>query len=120
MNIDKIKVIQINLHHSQTASKCLLNFMIQNQYSIALVQEPWLNGKGSICGLNNKNVTLFYKDGNKNKRSYILVKNNLHLLDNYTYEDMVCLSLERKNRSSICIISAYFPYDSTPVIDVML
>ena len=69
-----IKVLQINLHHSSSASAELLKTCADEEFDIVLIQEPWLSGKGEIMGLASSKYTLFTALGEGRLRSAILSK----------------------------------------------
>ena len=106
--------VQINLHHSRTASVALVDLLSRSNIVCALIQEPWVDNKFKICGLNIKDFVLCYKkvEGRKN-RSCILIKKDVKFffLDNYSDEDFTAVVLERRVGKSICLCSAYCPYE---------
>ncbi|XP_045458195.1 uncharacterized protein LOC123668504 [Melitaea cinxia] len=48
----QLKITQINLQHSQTATANLRRLLEGKTKTVALIQEPWIR-KGRICGLSN-------------------------------------------------------------------
>lgn len=46
-----IPFIQINWHHSKSASAVLSKSMAEVQTGIALIQEPWIDATGTVAGL---------------------------------------------------------------------
>lgn len=114
----RLKIIQINLHHSKLACCCLTNYMLKEDISVALIQEPWLNGQGSITGLRSQNYNMFFKRGNNKTRSCILVKKGItsFLLDKFSDDDTVSVLVEGVGETEICLVSAYLPFDRSDVV----
>ncbi|WP_369199187.1 hypothetical protein, partial [Streptomyces djakartensis] len=79
--------------------------------SLVLIQEPWLDGKGKICGLKAGGFSLYhfsYED--EGKRAYILVKSNIHFLfsQELSDDDTATVAL-KQGVDTIYFVSAYFP-----------
>ena len=104
-------LVQINLHHSKMATASLVDFISRSNIVAALIQEPWIDKDGTICGLNINGFVLCCKNG-KN-RSCILIRKhiNFFFLDNYSDEDFTAVVLEKKGAKPICLCSAYCPYE---------
>ncbi|WP_333765310.1 hypothetical protein, partial [Streptomyces sp. IBSBF 2390] len=77
-----LKILQINLQHCKLASSNLVSILAKEDFSIVLIQEPWLGGDGKICGLKAGGFTLCHSNYSSEARirACILVKNNLHFL----------------------------------------
>ncbi|XP_020297157.1 uncharacterized protein LOC109861770 [Pseudomyrmex gracilis] len=111
-----IQMIQINLHHSKSASAILARSMAVMHTSIALIQEPWIV-KGAVKGLSG--CSCLYKAHSDNRvRSCILVKGlNAIFLPQLSSEDLTVINVrvklaEEKNME-VLIWSVYMSYDST-------
>lgn len=117
MNPPQMKVIQINLHHSRNATFNLISFISTNDICAALIQEPWLNGKNEISGLNLTNYKLYFLKSEIKKRSCILIKScyKCFLLEGFCTGDITSVLLERSNSKPLCMVSAYFPYEDLSI-----
>lgn len=108
-----LRLVQINLKHSISATENLLIYMKDNNIDISLIQEPWVNGE-CIRGLNTHEFNLLYRVPEKGirPRSCILVRRSLtaFLLTNYSDEDTTTIQLESSNESLI-LTSAYLSHD---------
>jgi hypothetical protein len=78
-HINKIKFVQINLHHRKAASANLCQLIAEGKVDIALIQEPWLY-KGQVRGLTNSGGTLYTVAPGKNSRSCIYIRNHINAL----------------------------------------
>lgn len=106
-----LTLLQINLHHSKTASASLLRQLSQREFDIALIQEPWVV-RDLVCGLKATDYILLYVKGRGRPRSCILIKRNLScsMLYNYSDCDMVTVCLETVSRR-YWLVSAYLAHD---------
>ena len=101
------KFVQINLKHSKLASANLLIFMIKNDITISLIQEPWVRD-GKVMGLEHKDFRILYKaiDGGR-PRSCIFIhkKFNSFLLSNYSDADNTAVRIfNLRNQCRILIL----------------
>lgn len=74
----QIRLVQINLNHSKSASENLLIYLNTNNIDVSLIQEPWVN-KGKVKGLEHSLFTLFYLGSSEDikPRSCILIRNGM-------------------------------------------
>ncbi|XP_020296502.1 uncharacterized protein LOC109861325 [Pseudomyrmex gracilis] len=85
-----IRVTQINLHHSKSASAILARSMAIMQTSIVIIQEPWIVN-GAIRGLNGYG-NLYKAHSEKKVRACILVKGlNAIFLSQLSSEDLTII-----------------------------
>lgn len=115
MELLRMEVIQVNLHHSMAATSNLIGVIGNNNIDVALIQEPWIDAQGKLQGLKCKDYVLFYKSGTVRQRTCILANKNLKifLLDSYSDEDNTVVRWERnKTDKPLVLISSYMPYDS--------
>lgn len=107
-----MRVLQINLHHSKTASANLLIHLAKGGEDVVLIQEPWVLDN-RICGIRTSNYSLFYRADEGRPRSCILVKKtyNAFFMSNFSDEDTVVVSVELQS-GSLWLISAYMAHDS--------
>ena len=110
-----LPVIQINLHHSKTATAILTKAIAEVPKIIALIQEPWINnnvvnGLGS-CG------KLFHSTSQDKIRTCIIIK-GIHALfipqvstgDHTVIQARI--PTEQDQDIQVVIGSIYMPYDS--------
>lgn len=113
----KLKFLQINLKHSKIASANLLHFIVSNNISVCLIQEPWVNG-GRIMGLTHKDFVIHYKfiDEENGPRCCVLIRKDFSafLLSNYSDADNTTVRMEGEE-GPINIISSYFQHDGEVV-----
>lgn len=110
--VGKLRVVQINLHHSRAATDDLLLFMAEENIDVALIQEPWLSG-AAIQGLRSKHYELLYTNKEGKLRSCILVSKKLNFLVSYRFStcDLTVAVCDRKNEPKLILASAYLPYE---------
>ena len=87
-----LTIIQINLHHSKSASAVLQKSIAVMHTGISLIQEPWIN-KVVIRGLGGAGIYYYRYPEAPNRRTCILVKNVniVPLLDLCSRDLMVAL-----------------------------
>lgn len=92
-----MRVVQINLHHSEAATDELLRFMEKETIHVALIQEPWLVAN-KVRGVRSRNYRLLSPTQEGKVRSCILVRKDINtfLLSNYSTCDLTVVALERK------------------------
>ena len=73
----RLRVLQVNLHHSRAASAALCVAM--RNCDVALIQEPWTY-KGEIKGLKEVGGELIYCRSIQHPRTCILVKKGFWIL----------------------------------------
>ncbi|XP_020296447.1 uncharacterized protein LOC109861284 [Pseudomyrmex gracilis] len=111
-----IRMIQINLHHSKSASAILARSMAVMHTSIAIIQEPWIV-KGAVKGQSGCGF-LYKAHSDTGVKSCILVKGlNAIFLPQLSSEDLtvvkVRVKLAEEEDMEVLIRSIYMPYDST-------
>ena len=112
MNPNSLKVVQINLHHSEAATDDLLRFMEKEAIHVALIQEPWLVAN-KVCGIRSRNYILLFPKTKDKIRSCILVRKDikLFLVSNHSSGDQTVAAFERHGLPTLILTSAYLPYD---------
>lgn len=110
------QAVQINLHHSLTATAQLRKWLEVNNTAVALIQDPWLSRSGSIQGLNNLKGKII--TGNINQpRAAIYITNNIpmHILTNFCSRD-ICTIVTASTTSSqeVVLSSVYMPDGEDP------
>jgi ribonuclease HI len=103
----QLKFIQVNLRKSPAALGETLTYIIHNNISIALIQEPPVNKNGEPYGLTNQ-FNIFYKHNFQLTRSLILTKKNVSccLLTNHSTSD-ICTIETQINTKKLIIINYY-------------
>ena len=109
----KLKVLQVNLHHSRAASAALCVAM--RNCDVALIQEPWIY-KGEIRGLKEVSGELIYSRSIQHPRTCILVKKDFQILPlmHHCSRDLTAVKLKTSINGGpreIILGSAYLPYD---------
>lgn len=108
-----LRLVQINLKHSISATENLLIYLNDNNVDICLIQEPWVNEE-RIRGLKTLDFNLFYRVPEKGvrPRTCILVRKNItaFLLTNYCDDDTTTIQLENGSESLV-LTSAYLAHD---------
>ena len=109
-----LTIIQINLHHTKSASALLQKSIAVMHTGISLIQEPWIN-KDAIRGLLGRAGIHCYRYSEAPKpRTCILAKNiNIIPLLDLCSRDLMVVSVGLIGIGKLVIGSAYFPHDST-------
>ena len=71
-----LKVAQANLQHKKSASYHFYRKLVRENYSVALIQEPYLY-KGKLVGVNRNVWSIYSANDNSNPLAVIIVKKNL-------------------------------------------
>jgi hypothetical protein len=113
MNIQRLIVLQVNLHHSRAASATLCIAM--KSCDVALIQEPWTY-KRAIRGLKEVGGELIYSRSTQNPRVYILIKKGFQILPlmHHCSTDLTAVKIKTssgKGPREIILGSAYLPYN---------
>ncbi|XP_011312971.1 uncharacterized protein [Fopius arisanus] len=111
-----VEIVQINLHHSKSASAVLCKTLAGVQTAIALIQEPWFVN-GVVKGLGGCGKIFHSNTQGKKIRTCVLVKGaQATFLHQQSGEDLTAVKLKvltGKNEALEFIAgSAYLPYDS--------
>lgn len=111
---NKIKLIQINLHHAKAASALLCRRFIKNNFKIALIQEPWIN-QNTIRGLGSTGKLVYNSNGTR-PRACILLSRDLNFISvpEFCTDDqaVACVTIHLGGSShNIWVCSAYLPGD---------
>ena len=109
----RLKVLQINLHHSRAASAALCVAM--RNCDVALIQEPWIYKK-EIKGLKEVGGELIYSRFTQHPRTCILVKKGFQILPlmHHCSRDLTAVKIKTSTDGGpreIILGSAYFPYN---------
>ena len=110
-----LPIVQINLHHSKSASAILARCMTEMQTCIALIQEPWIlnnaiKGLGG-CGL------IYAPNSTDKQRTCIAVKGlNAIFMPQLSCGDLTVirlnLPLDVDKSMDLLIGAVYMPYDA--------
>jgi hypothetical protein len=76
-NVQRMRVLQVNLYHSRAASATLC--VVMKRCDVALIQEPWTY-KGEIKGLREVGGELIYSRSTQQPRTCSLVKKCFQIL----------------------------------------
>ena len=108
----QLRVVQINLHHSASASLDLMKFISDKALDVALIQEPWLV-KSKVSGLGLDGYRLYVPQTEGKVRTCIIARNyiKLFLLTPYSSGDLTTVVCEHRHRRGLLLTSAYLPYD---------
>jgi exonuclease III len=109
----KVKIIQINAHKDKTATTEVMNLMNDENFQIALVQEPYCykKGLGNFTIPNLGSIVLIAEQSQK-FYSCILCNNprlNILHLSNISTSHITVISLQRTDLPLLFIISVYSP-----------
>jgi len=109
----RIRVLQVNLHHSRAASAALSVAM--RNCDVALIQEPWTY-KGEIKGLKQVGGELIYSRSILYPRICILVKKGFRILPlmHHCSRDLMVVKIKTSSGGGtreIILRLAYLPYD---------
>ena len=117
---DRLRVVQINLHHCKAAAVDLMVFMGKEDVDVALIQEPWLHGN-RVRGLGSREYELFHATRGGKLRSCILARRsaNFFLLSSLCSDDVTVIRAEGDGRTNPILLAAtYMPYeDDSPPSD---
>lgn len=116
---NKIKFLQVNLHHAKGASGILCRRFIRENLDVALIQEPWSNDN-RILGISTPKCKLFYDSTQTAPRAAILIRDNLKFtpVTEFIKKDIVAIQLEvptTRGKTEIIVASAYFPGDDVEI-----
>ncbi|CAH2093902.1 unnamed protein product [Euphydryas editha] len=110
-------VLQINLHHSITATAQLRKWLEVHPTALALIQDPWIR-QGRICGFSNTGGKLIHCTGPEIPRTCIYISNNLLVqpLTEFCSRDLCAISLldTTTHQPKIVVASAYMPDGDMP------
>ncbi|XP_011299810.1 uncharacterized protein [Fopius arisanus] len=111
-----IEIVQINLHHSKSASAVLCKTLAGVQTAIALIQEPWFVN-GEVKGQGGCGRIFHSNTQGKKVRTCVLVKGaQATFLYQQSGEDLTAVKLkvltEKNEPLEFIAGSAYLPYDS--------
>lgn len=109
------KVLQVNLHHAESATGVLCRRFTKENLTVALIQEPWVN-KSRIQGIPQHSCKLVYDDSQLSPRAAILLHNNCKYfpISEFIKRDIVAVRMEvpsARGSREILMVSAYFPGD---------
>jgi len=112
-----MRVLQVNLHRSRSASAALSVAM--KNCDVALIQEPWIY-KGAIRGL-RKVGELFFSSSTQNPRACSLIKKGFQILPltHHCSRDLTAVKIKTssgRGPREIILGSAYFPYNDVELI----
>jgi hypothetical protein len=112
-NTQKLRVLQVNLHHSRAALAALCVAM--KRCDFALIQEPWTY-EGEIKELKEVGGELIYSTSTQQPRTYILVKKGFQILPliHHCSRDLTAVKIKMSadgGPREIILGSAYLPYD---------
>jgi len=107
-----VQFLQINLHHSKSASAALLTRLATGNIDVVLIQEPWIVGN-NICGLSTPLYKLFYTKDKGKTRTCILTKThfNTFLIPQFSEGDLTAVRLELNENTHHTIASFYLAHD---------
>lgn len=113
--MEKLKFIQVNLHHAKGATAVLWKRFTESRLDVALIQEPWAN-KSRIQGIPTTACKLIYDEGQLSPRAAILVNERAKIfpITEFITRDIAAIMMEvptARGKTEICIASAYFPGD---------
>lgn len=111
VNRNKLKFVQINLHHCKAATDLCNNQILKNFSDIALITEPYQK-KNKVKCLQNDQI-LYGTNGNNVPRSCIMFRKNMHFtpLTQFCSSDVTVASINvamNDTSSKIILCSAYF------------
>lgn len=112
------KVLQANLHHSQTATAQLRKWLEAQHTAIALIQEPWIRA-GRIQGLSSLGGKLLVSTDHDKPRSCIYTTHNIKTqpLTEFCCRDISAarLLIQRGDtETAVVFVSAYMPEAEDP------
>ncbi|XP_073847036.1 uncharacterized protein [Musca autumnalis] len=117
----RLRILQINLHHCKAAAAELLLSLTTSEVEIVLVQEPYIY-KNKVSGLSNANFDIFAASEGDKVRTCIVGKKSLNLifLSNYSNGDMCTVRLEHGTGMATLLSSVYMPFEAPdpPNLDV--
>jgi hypothetical protein len=109
----RLRVLQVNLHHSRAALAALCVAM--RNCDVALIQEPWTY-MGEIKGLKEAGGELIYSRSTQNPRTCILVNKDFRILPfmHHCSGNLTAVKIKMscgEGPREIILGSAYLPYD---------
>lgn len=111
------RALQINLHHSLTATAQLRRWLENNKTAVAFIQEPWLSRSGSIQGLGNLKGKLITSN-EPSPRAAIFVTNNIPVqtLTEFCSRDICTIKTAVSTSTSreVVLASVYMPDGEDP------
>ena len=119
LNNAKLKILQINLHHSKEATSELVSRLMvrKNANLIVLIQEPWINND-KVQGLGL--FKPYYDTNSKDPRTAILATGNMNVwyVPQYSNRDMVTCTMTSKGKTTY-FASVYSDINLPPVQDAL-
>ncbi|XP_055527440.1 uncharacterized protein LOC129720053 [Wyeomyia smithii] len=117
--LNKIKFIQVNLHHAKGASSVLCRRFTRENLDVALIQKPWSN-YNRVKGISTPNCKLIYDSTQTSPRTAILIRENLAFIPvtELISRDVVAIQMEvptTRGLTEIIVASAYFPGDNVEI-----
>ena len=114
---DSVEFVQINLQHNKAASALLCKQLAEMQYSVILIQEPWIN-KNRILGLNSKGSTLYRGSSQDHPRTCVITKGlQAYCLPQFSSRNQtaVCINYNNaKKEQLVMVASVYMPMELSP------
>lgn len=113
--MNRIKIIQVNLHHAKGASAVLSRRFTKENINVGLIQEPWVNN-GRVLGCPSSSCRVLYDETQSKPRTAILVNRDTKFvpITEFIRRDIVAIKVEVptiRGKTEVCIASAYFPGD---------
>lgn len=111
---NRLKVLQINLHHCRMAALNLQAVILRMGVDAALVQEPW---QYRWRGLDIPGFKTLYPKSETKVRTCVVLRDNLiyTFLSGLSNPDLTVAGIERSGSgdgSGLILSAAYLPYDS--------
>jgi ribonuclease HI len=105
--LNKIKCLQINLQRSKASTAHLNQFIINNNYDIVLVQEPYIV-KSKVCGFPVSHRVFYNETVAVPKNAIVVVNSKIQVLfiQSVSNEFSTFINVEFR-RSSFTLVSAY-------------
>ncbi|XP_073845781.1 uncharacterized protein [Musca autumnalis] len=109
----RLRILQINLHHCKAAAAELLLSLTNSEVDIVLVQEPYIY-KNKVSGLNNANFDIFAASEGDKVRTCIVGKKSLNLifLSNYSNGDICTVRMEHGESKATLLSPIYMPFEA--------
>ena len=112
--MQELKLLQINLHKSKTASAELLLRLEERGYDAALVQEPWIASGNEVSGIKSRSFHTYFPDAQNKVRTAMLVSKNVnsYFISNLSTDSLTVVVIEGGRDEPTLLASYYMSHDA--------
>ena len=91
----ELRLLQINLHKSKSASAELLLRLVEGGYDAAMVQDPWIASGNEVSGIKSRSFYTYFADAQNKVRTAMLVSRIMnYFISNLSTNDLTVEAVE--------------------------